>query len=212
MHKFLKYFYKNLLHFAEGISIRTFRGFPDPSIVASARKNASELAEKFKDLAQGAKISLEDAKAEIPVLSKENEFGTIVELLRKDYWLENEGNLKQEIAKVVQDFINRGLYNSTACTGKQLQVRFDHIENLFNYIIESLKKDFADIPLSNFKEKLFTIVDEEYKKSTPLAYLDSSYISLKQLIVFVPPQHQQTACLSALTKEQPHRMSMQYCG
>jgi len=166
----LKYFYKNLLHFAEGISIRSFRGFPDPSIVASARKNASELAEKFKDLAQGAKISLEDAKAEIPILSKENEFGTIVELLRKDYWLENEDNLKQEIAKVSQDFINRGLYNSTVCTGKQLQVHFDHLENLFNYIIESLKKDFADIPLSNFKEKLFTIVDEEYKKLIPLAY------------------------------------------
>ncbi len=166
----LKYFYKNLLHFAEGISIRNFRGFPDPSIVASARKNASELAEKLKDLAQGAKISLEDAKAEILVLSKENEFGTIVELLRKDYLLENEDNLKQEIAKVSQGFINRGLYNSTVCTGKQLQVHFDHLENLFNYIIESLKKEFADIPLSNFKEKLFTIVDEEYKKLIPLAY------------------------------------------
>jgi hypothetical protein len=166
----LKYFYKNLLHFAEGTSIRSFRCFPDPSIVASARKSTSELAEKFKDLAQGAKISLEDAKAEIPVLSKENESGTIVELLKKDYLLKNEDNLKQELAKVAQDFVSRGLYNSTVCTGKQLQVHFNHLENLFNYIIESLKKDFADIPLSNFKEKLFTIVDEEYKKLIPLAY------------------------------------------
>lgn len=51
----LKYFYKNLLHFAEGISIRSFRGFPDSSIASSARKNASELAEKFRDLAERAK-------------------------------------------------------------------------------------------------------------------------------------------------------------
>jgi hypothetical protein len=45
----LKYFYQNLLHFAEGINIRSFRGFPDSSIVTSATKYANELSEKIKE-------------------------------------------------------------------------------------------------------------------------------------------------------------------
>jgi hypothetical protein len=45
----LKYFYNNLLHFAEGINIRSFRGFPDSSIVTSAIKYANELSEKIKE-------------------------------------------------------------------------------------------------------------------------------------------------------------------
>jgi hypothetical protein len=165
----LKYHYKNLLHYTRGITIKSFRGFPDSRIKQLASNQASELVAKFKDFAQRAKVSLKNAKAEIPVISKENEFGTIVELIQKDYLLENEDNLKQKIAEIVQDFISRGLANSTACVSKQLQVHFEHNNKLIDHIIESLKQDFVGIPLANFKEKLLTIVDEEYKKLIPFA-------------------------------------------
>lgn len=51
----LRYQYQNLLHYARGINIKSFRGFPDSAIASYARKNASELAKKFKDFAQRAK-------------------------------------------------------------------------------------------------------------------------------------------------------------
>ncbi len=164
----LKYLYKNLLHYARGINIRNFRGFPDPGNVGLASNQACELAAKFKDFAQRAKVSSKDTKAEIAVISKENEFGTIVGLVQKDFLLENEDNLKQKTAEIVQDFISRGLANSTACVSKQLQVHFEHNNKLIDHSIESLKQDFARIPMANFKEKLLAIVDEEYKKLIPL--------------------------------------------
>ncbi len=101
--------------------------------------------------------------------TEENEFDVIVRPLQKDYLLENEDNLKQKTAEIVQDFISRGSANSTDCVSKQLQAHFKHNNKLIDHIIESLKQDFADIPLVNFKEKLFTIVDEEYKKLIPFA-------------------------------------------
>ncbi|MBN2181440.1 MAG: ATP-binding protein [Sedimentisphaerales bacterium] len=45
------YIYKNLQHYARGINIKNFRGFPDSRIVELATKTAFELANKFKDIA-----------------------------------------------------------------------------------------------------------------------------------------------------------------
>ncbi len=101
--------------------------------------------------------------------SEEKDFGTIVELLKKDYLLKTEKNLKQKIGEIIHDFINRGLYNSTHCTGKQLQAHFDHIDKLIDHIVKSLEEKFTDIPLEQFKGKLLTITDEEYKKLVPFA-------------------------------------------
>ena len=99
----------------------------------------------------------------------EEDKSNIISLLKKDYLLKNQDSLKEETAGIVQDFISRGLYNSTECTSKQLQAHFDHINKLLDHILELLKKDFADIPLKQIKEKLFTITDEEYKKLVPIA-------------------------------------------
>lgn len=100
----------------------------------------------------------------------ENKPSTIVELIQKDYLSENEDSLKQKTAEIVQDFISRGLPNTTVCVNKQLQVHFEHNNKLIDHIIETLKQDFASIPLGKFKEKLLAIVDEEYKKLVPVAH------------------------------------------
>ena len=99
----------------------------------------------------------------------ENKPSTIVELIQKDYLSENEDSLKKKTAEIVQDFISRGLANSTACVSKQLQVHFEHNNKLIDHSIESLKQDFARIPMANFKEKLLAIVDKEYRKLIPFA-------------------------------------------
>jgi hypothetical protein len=100
---------------------------------------------------------------------KEKDFDSIVKLLRRDYLLKNEKNLTQKVGEIVQDHISRGFYNSTVCINKQLHAHYDHIDGLTDYIIESLKRDFANMPLVQFKEKLLAIVDEEYKKLIPFA-------------------------------------------
>ena len=46
----LKYLYKNLLHYARGINIKSFRGFPDSRIAELASNTAFELTEKFKSI------------------------------------------------------------------------------------------------------------------------------------------------------------------
>lgn len=158
----LKYFYKNILHYAEGINIKSFRGFPDSRIAELASQAASELAEEFKKLPRSDKENIVPQKLE-------NESDAIVELLKKDYLLENEDNLKQKIAEIVQDFISRGLFNSTVCVGQQLQACFDHNKKLIDHIIKTWQQNFADIPPDNIKEKLFSLVDEEYKKLIPFA-------------------------------------------
>jgi hypothetical protein len=100
---------------------------------------------------------------------EEKDFNSIVKLLRRDYLLKNEKNLTQRIGEIVQDHISRGFYNSTVCINKQLHAHYDHIDGLTDYIIESLKRDFANMPLVQFKEKLLAIIDEEYKKLIPFA-------------------------------------------
>jgi len=97
------------------------------------------------------------------------DFESIIELLKKDYLSKNAKNLTEKTGEIVQDHINRGLYNSTVCINKQLQAHYGHIDSLIDYIIESLKRDFADVPLEQCKERLLAIVDEEYKKLVPFS-------------------------------------------
>ncbi len=102
-------------------------------------------------------------------MSSEEDHRNIIDLLKKDYLLKTEDSLKEETARIAQDFISRGLPNTTACVNKQLYIHFGHNNKLIDHIIASLKQDFAGIPLVNFKEILFTVVDEEYKKLIPFA-------------------------------------------
>lgn len=50
--RLLQYEYKNVLRYARGINIKSFRGFPDPRIFELASKQAAELAKKFVDIAR----------------------------------------------------------------------------------------------------------------------------------------------------------------
>ncbi|MBN2592673.1 MAG: hypothetical protein JXA81_04125 [Sedimentisphaerales bacterium] len=100
---------------------------------------------------------------------KKKDFYSIIELLMRDYLSKNSKILTQRTGEIVQDHINRGLYNSTICINRQLRIHYEHIDGLIDYIIESLKRDFANISLGQCKEKLLAIVDYEYKKLIPFA-------------------------------------------
>jgi hypothetical protein len=103
------------------------------------------------------------------VPDSERDCDNIIELLKKEYYLDTEDGLMQQIADITQDFISRGLFNSTICVSKQLEARYEHIDKLIEYILGSLEQNFTDIPLSDFKEMLSTIVEDEYEKLIPFA-------------------------------------------
>jgi len=48
----LQYEYGNLLHYARGINIKSFRGFRDLRLIELAGRSAKQLAKKFEDIAQ----------------------------------------------------------------------------------------------------------------------------------------------------------------
>jgi hypothetical protein len=115
---------------------------------------------------------------------RENKSTNIVELLKKDYLLKTEDNLKQKIAKIAQDFTSRHLANTTACINAQLQVHFEYNNKLIDHIIESLKQNHAATPLDKFKDKLLTVVDEQYKKLPSFANSRLVDAGLAQLSMF----------------------------
>ena len=77
--------------------------------------------------------------------SGEKEHDNIVELLRDDYLLKTEDDVKQEIATAAQNMIDRGLSNTTVSVNAQLKPRLEYIRNLFDYLIDSLQKEYAKI-------------------------------------------------------------------
>jgi hypothetical protein len=100
---------------------------------------------------------------------KKKDCNATVDLLKRDYLLRTRDDLNKRIAEVAQDFVTRGLYNSTACIGKQLQVHFEHKRRLVEHIIESVTKDFPSLSLSHLRDSLYKVLDEEYKNLVPFA-------------------------------------------
>lgn len=116
--------------------------------------------------------------------SGEKEYDRIVELLRKDYLLKTEDDVKQKVATAAQIMVDRGLSNSTVSINAQLKPRFEQIKNLFDYLIDSLQNKFAYIPLGKFRNKLLVIAQEEYKRlsSVPTALLVQAGLTSQDLI------------------------------
>lgn len=116
--------------------------------------------------------------------SGEKEYDSIVELLRKDYLLKTDDDVKQKIATAAQNMVDRGLSNSTVSINAQLKPRLEQIKNLFDCLIDSLQSKFAYIPLGKFRNKLLVIAQEEYKKlsSVPTALLVQAGLASQDLI------------------------------
>jgi len=95
---------------------------------------------------------------------KRVDYTAIIEQIAKDYLLKNEGNLKSEKGKIVQSWIGKGLFNTTACVGEQLGVYFRHLDALVDHLIHELGDKFSGIPLIGFKDSLLILIDREYDK------------------------------------------------
>ena len=116
--------------------------------------------------------------------TRKNNCDDVVELLVKKYWSESKRELDQKIAQIAQDFISRGLFNSTARVSKQLHATIEYVNKLIGYILESMKKDFGHIPLGAFKNKLLSVVEREYEKLIPktTAWLFEGNLAQKDIL------------------------------
>lgn len=99
---------------------------------------------------------------------KQADYTAIVEQIAKDYLLTNDDNLKSEKGKTAQNFIGRGLFNTTACGGEQLGVYFRHLDALVDHLIAQLADKFRSISLITFKDSSLRVIDREYDNLSPI--------------------------------------------
>jgi len=144
----------------------------------------TEGEEAVKSLTRKLQLEICNLDGTQKMKSEEKEYDNIVELLKKDYLLKTKDDVRRKTAKVAQNMIERGLFNSTASINAQLKPSLDQIKNLFDYLIDSLQSKFAPIPLGKFRNKLLVIAREEYKKlfSVPTSLLVQTGLASQDLI------------------------------
>ncbi len=99
--------------------------------------------------------------------SRRGECENVVELLVKEYFAKYRSELNRKISSINQDFINRGLFNSSRMVAEQMGVEFWYLDGLVNYVIGSLEEKFRHLSLFNCEDKLVAILDTEYKRMIP---------------------------------------------
>ena len=88
---------------------------------------------------------------------------TVNDLIRK-YHSEYEQDLRFKISGVDQSYTLQGLPISTVVVSDKLNVMYDYIDRLVDYVFQSMKVDFPELPLKACSKLLINTVEEEYKK------------------------------------------------
>lgn len=108
----------------------------------------------------------------------------IITNLAEEYALQNRCQVAQQEGAITNDFIDRGLSGTTVHIAQALKPHISYINNLINYIMEKLKADFNDIPLSNFKNALCHLSEQEFKRISnvpPRLITDANLHPMNQL-------------------------------
>ncbi len=98
------------------------------------------------------------------MISKKNKCGKIVDRLVADFWFLKAESLKQEQGAITQDFVSRGLSNTTMRVSKLVHLNYEYLRNLVKEVIQRLEKDYSHISPASFKQELIRIVETEYNK------------------------------------------------
>ena len=92
---------------------------------------------------------------------------TIVESLYKEFSLRHKKELEKQKAFISESYNAKNSYYSGAHIMAIVKAEIDYIQRLMNYILEKIEDDFSNIPLSDFKQKLGTIIFQEYDEAIP---------------------------------------------
>jgi hypothetical protein len=84
--------------------------------------------------------------------------------LIQEYCSSHEQNLRFKISGVDQKFTLKGLPISTIVVNDKLNVMYEYIDKLVDFVFQSLEEDFPGLPLNTCSKFLINIVEQEYKK------------------------------------------------
>jgi len=90
----------------------------------------------------------------------------IIVRLANDFWAKQKGELTKKVGEISQDFIDKGLYKSTARVGKLVHIHYDYIAKLLDFLIQSLEKDYQHLSPIKCKPHLLDIVEREFANLT----------------------------------------------
>ena len=99
---------------------------------------------------------------------KEVDPDVIVESLRKEFLIRTQRELQNEKSRIGRKYQIAGMSHSSPYVKAILHLEFEHKRQLFDHILKTIEKDLPDIPLSEFKGKLFTVIEQEYDKIIPV--------------------------------------------
>ncbi|MBN1818437.1 MAG: hypothetical protein JW828_13835 [Sedimentisphaerales bacterium] len=88
----------------------------------------------------------------------------LIHLLAKEYRSANTSILQNRLGEISQDYMKRGLYNSTVHVTALLGAQFDFVRNLLEFICNKLLEDFPKQPLKAFHDELEEIIEQEFKR------------------------------------------------
>jgi hypothetical protein len=113
----------------------------------------------------------------------------IVESLRNEFLIRTQRELQNEKSRIGRKYQIAGMAHSSTYINAILHREFEHKQKLFDHILNTIEKSFSIIPLSEFKVKLSTVIEEEYNKiSSDMEKLlkrismESSFVSCKSQI------------------------------
>ena len=112
------------------------------------------------------------------MLLKKRKYKEIITRLDKDFQSNHKQELIQKISTINQDFIDRGLYNTSHRIGQLIRIHYDYINKLLDSIFESLETDYTNLSPVKCKSHLLIIVENEYARllqQVPAWLLESGF-------------------------------------
>jgi len=98
------------------------------------------------------------------IILKQKNYEEIIIRLAEDFRAEQKGDLAKRIGETNHDFIDRGLFNSTARVVQLIQIHYDYIAMLIEFLANSIENSYAQLHPAKCRKFLVQIVDSEYEE------------------------------------------------
>ncbi|MFX0200279.1 MAG: hypothetical protein ACFFCW_29520 [Candidatus Hodarchaeota archaeon] len=88
----------------------------------------------------------------------------IVSRLAREFSANNKDALTKETSRAQQDLIDRGLFNSTVKVSKLLELHYQYIDGLLDFLTNSIEKKYPEFRPTMCTKHIVQIVEKEYEK------------------------------------------------
>jgi len=96
--------------------------------------------------------------------SAENKYVEIVSRLAREFSANNKDALTKETSRAQQDLIDRGLFNSTVKVSKLLELHYQYLDGLLDFLTDSIEKNYPEFRPTKCTRHIVQIVEKEYEK------------------------------------------------